>query len=783
MTQDECIKIMREYGHARTSLSHQYATDCNKHSDTSYGLILIQAIMPDIKDGISQDMQNKRYGWIPVIADVGIHKFCSSIIRSCVDNMYKPLPYADMVKKSAYAIDDYMRIRYIKKNIYGGRRMIEGMKFARHKSAYLRDKIATGRRKKDIQFTLFERKALYSAVHTVLFRVVAHPSSPVVDFKTKVGKHYQRFITTKKGVTEWVKEERIEESKRRQFNLPMVVPPLEWTSMHEGGYGGGLQSSFIKAYRREYMDFLAGRDFSNFKQAAEAANHLQSHSHELNHHVFDAFSEMYDLRVNNDLFPCWEDMDYGNVQREDKEAAKIYFKVGNINKERKRWRMKLATTKRISTIYKDEKFYLPVKSDHRGRLYPMSSALNYQASNLSKSLFLFGEGKACNDPNTEKWLKIHVANVCGQSKLKFADRVSWVDNNLDIIKRIAESPIDTVNEWKDFSDPWQSVAACKEYMSYLDDPVNHVHKLPIGMDASCNGLQILSVLAGCEDGCIKTNVLPNEDGERMDFYTYVRYELERLLKKSRNEYADKWLVFGINRACVKRPTMTIPYGGTNFTRMNGIREWHDEELSNKTSPFDDCELGKAIAYLAKEMIKAITNCIPNVMWVVDWLKDVVREAANQNIHAEWRSPSDFLVTQIATKRLNKSIYLHMYCKVIVGDYTKAIDKRKSANAIVPNFIQCIDAAVLHTFANKAKADPFLKDAPISTVHDCFNTTAPYAEAMNKMLRETFREVMSKPLLENFLNDMKSLGVKNLPDVPKHDELPLHKVSNSIYLFS
>ena len=43
------------------------------------------------------------------------------------------------------------------------------------------------------------------------------------------------------------------------------------------------------------------------------------------------------------------------------------------------------------------------------------------------------------------------------------DRQVWVDNNHDLIKRVATDPISNLPEWEAADEPWQFLAACEEY--------------------------------------------------------------------------------------------------------------------------------------------------------------------------------------------------------------------------------------------------------------------------------------------------------------------------------
>lgn len=73
-------------------------------------------------------------------------------------------------------------------------------------------------------------------------------------------------------------------------------------------------------------------------------------------------------------------------------------------------------------------FYLPVRLDYRGRLYCIVEYLNYQGSELAKSLLEFSEGERVelSDKNSIDYLKIFGANCYGNKldKTSFNNRIA-----------------------------------------------------------------------------------------------------------------------------------------------------------------------------------------------------------------------------------------------------------------------------------------------------------------------------------------------------------------------
>ena len=70
-------------------------------------------------------------------------------------------------------------------------------------------------------------------------------------------------------------------------------------------------------------------------------------------------------------------------------------------------------------------FFIPVRMDFRGRVYCEADYLNYQGTDLAKSLLLFAKGEKIlkSDIISINYLKIFGGNCFGLDKLSFAKRI------------------------------------------------------------------------------------------------------------------------------------------------------------------------------------------------------------------------------------------------------------------------------------------------------------------------------------------------------------------------
>jgi len=79
--------------------------------------------------------------------------------------------------------------------------------------------------------------------------------------------------------------------------------------------------------------------------------------------------------------------------------------------------------------------------DFRGRAYPIPPHLNHIGDDLSRGLLLFAEAKPLGEHGL-RWLKIHLANLCGFDKGRFDERAQFVEDHLTDIYDSAERPLE-----------------------------------------------------------------------------------------------------------------------------------------------------------------------------------------------------------------------------------------------------------------------------------------------------------------------------------------------------
>lgn len=197
-----------------------------------------------------------------------------------------------------------------------------------------------------------------------------------------------------------------------------------------------------------------------------------------------------------------------------KDAFERYKKPCEIKAARQIVRNKL---KVAEDFVKYERIYFPHQLDFRGRAYPVPQGLNHQQNDVSRALLEFAAAREVGERG-RWWIKVHLANRCGQDKLPFGERVAWVEENVERFRRWVDDPLGNKADWGTMDDPFQAVAAA---VALFDDEA--AAHLPVQVDATCSAYQHIGALTKCRETGAFVNLVPL--GVPGDFYGEVRKKL------------------------------------------------------------------------------------------------------------------------------------------------------------------------------------------------------------------------------------------------------------------
>ncbi|KAF5839496.1 hypothetical protein DUNSADRAFT_670 [Dunaliella salina] len=429
-----------------------------------------------------------------------------------------------------------------------------------------------------------------------------------------------------------------------------------------------------------------------------------------------------------------------------------------------------------------ERFYIPHNIDFRGRAYPTSCYLHQLGDDTSRGLLLFAEGKPLGQGGLD-WLFIQVAKCYGNGmdKLPFEERHKFGKDNLPRILASARTPLQQGDGqwWLQAEEPWQLLATCCEITAALDsgDPASFPSRLPLQQDGTCNGLQHYAALARDYSGAFAVNLVPSPIPQ--DVYTAVSKVVDARVRKDAEQGVSEALKYlsrsrNVDRKLVKQTVMTSVYGVTHV----GARQQIEARLEERGWDNED-EVYMVSRYLSQVTLSSIGELFRNAEAVMRWLASCAGAVASTDKPVEWRSPLGFPISQpyYDTKLAQVDSSLQ---KFWVTKPTTTVAKRSQRTAFPPNYIHSLDSAHMMMTAMECKA----QGVAFAGVHDCFWTHAATADAVGTILRDTFVQLHSRPLLEELVENIKQAapGV-TLPPIPPKGQLDLTMVQKSPYFFS
>lgn len=582
--------------------------------------------------------------------------------------------------------------------------------------------------------------------------------------------------------------------------LPMLVKPRPWVAWNKGGYLYSSSKIMRSKDSPEQTAYLkAASDRGDIDKVYEGLNVLGETAWTINKDVFNIVHKVWnsgenflDIPPDVDVkveFPEPPPRNADPSERRDwkRECRRLY----NENQQLFSQRCDINYKLEIARAFLGERFYFPHNMDFRGRAYPLSPHLNHLGNDLARGILTFWDGRELGS-NGLRWLKIHIANVYGHSKLNFDERCQFVEENMDKVKDTAENPLGGEHKWwMESESPWQTLAACIELNNAhkLADPTKYVSRLPVHQDGTCNGLQHYAALGGDVEGAEEVNLIPN--GRPQDVYSRVLAIVETMVKddaeKNDNQVA-KSLIGRLSRRLVKQTVMTNVYGVT----FVGARQ----QISNKLKDFDDldrAEIFKMATYLAQKVLEAVRTLFYGAHLIQDWLGDnatLISRSVRLDVNGEegrgrrplkkkttpnymssviWTTPLGLPIVQPYREDKKKQVVTAIQSVFIADPYAlRGVNARKQRTAFPPNYIHSLDATHMLISAIGCGKEGI----SFAAVHDSYWTHAGDVDKMNKVIRESFIELHQIDLTEKLRDEFTQRyeGLLHLVSIPKDSEL-------------
>ena len=537
---------------------------------------------------------------------------------------------------------------------------------------------------------------------------------------------------------------------------PMLIPPRNWHPLQDGGYYLNDLTRCHQLIRRSDPTLIQG------EIPYEFINKIQKVSYKLNPFIVKVAKELEERGINvgkfrpvinHEIPPKPFDIDTNEESRREwKTQAKI---VRELLKAETRKSCRTRMTMDVVREFEGKDYFIPWSFDYRGRAYPIPNLLTPQDTDFGKSLIMFSEGAKITGTGAD-WLCFQVATTYGLDKACMQDRLRWAHTNWELISRVATNPLDNIADWEHADEPWLFLAACEEFYSVvIAETRTHTH-LPVAVDATCSGLQILAGLSKDASTARMVNVIGGP--KPRDAYAVIALHSMDAIPDRLKPHWD--------RKVTKRCVMTIPYNAKPFSNRSYIRDAFKEKEVDVTK--------EELTQCVQAVRAAMNEVVPGAMDVMKWIETEIARAIKAGAdEIRWTTPSGFIVKQRLMKTSREVIQSQLMGRVMISISGKetGVDLKHHKNATAPNLIHSLDASLLHI----AMTDV---DFPIALIHDCVLCRATDMCTLSTLVRKTYMTLFAEhePLTDFAL----AIGAEEQP--PIIGDLKPEAVIDSQYFF-
>lgn len=575
--------------------------------------------------------------------------------------------------------------------------------------------------------------------------------------ETRNKKRYRVVRPTERAL-EWINKRHEAVSASHPVELPLVVPPKPWTDWWSGGYHTEhvAPSPLLKVRDRKLLSTMS---FEDARPAVDAVNALQETAWAIHKPTLDAVKDAYLRGATTNWMPSVDPLPIppypeGAAPEKIQEWRKTAYETYEKNRQAVSRRMVFLKTIGLADRYsKEDAFWYMWQMDFRGRCYARATYLSPQGADLSKGLLTFSK-KVRLGMNGRYWLGVHIANCWGEDKLPILERYDWTKSNEDMIIRCTEGSL----EWLDADSPVQFLRACFEWKGFLEEGVEFMSSIPVGVDATCSGLQHFAAMLR-DPGLAKlVNMKAGED-KRHDAYQLT-------MDKARQENPILLGPKVFDRSLCKRTVMVVPYAGTFQACYRYVGEkLKDLSEQGKLRAVDWRDMNGDVA--AAVWAATQDTCRPafRAMGKIQSLAKAVCKDGVKMIGIEprvkWKLPDGLWVHQhypdVRRKRIKTKLDGALTYVDLHVDKPKQ-NTHKNTLAAAPNLVHSWDAYHMRETVRRLGKLHICRDG-LAFVHDSFGVHAGNIGTLQVTLREAFRDTYTNhnPIKEMFFSMSADLG--------------------------
>lgn len=589
--------------------------------------------------------------------------------------------------------------------------------------------------------------------------------------------------------------------------FPVPEKPAPWVPGYP--YHSSTGTPIVKRGSRLQLDPFKEPD-EELSIAIGAINKLSATGWRINKPVFDAYRFFQD-----------------NLNKFERSPFKIKKEVDA--KKRKSMAIEMDAIRRLAEKNLDRAFYHLYNFDFRGRIYPNTAFLHEQSSDNAKGILILDEPVELGKDGMF-WLYFYAANMWGEDKLPLKDRVRWAQNSLSMLIQCAEDPY-TNQRWLDADKPFSFLACCMEIKAAIEwaqnNPISTFPScLPVYIDGSNNGVQHLAAMSQDEEVAPLVNLVWQElPGDVYMFIAeHVWNRIDEMYNVLSPKIRDKFLPLFSEGVRLQKMYDTAPPGSEQKTlAFNEVQDWKQRNRKLREQLFPVYWKAVTDRKTRRKAVKRNTmtlgyggteygmgqQIIEDTRQLSDYLRDkdylwgmMMGELVYNTCYAELKGPAKMLrmFEQLAERANKKQEPLSWKSPLthfpVVQDYRKAksvrlklkhneeelkvqlqvweeatLNENKQKTGAAPNIVHSLDAVHLTITV-------FYATYPMVVVHDSFGCHAGNMQKLFKDVRDTFVRLYESLPLENILQQMDCMDL-----MPEKGTLNVQSIRDSDYAFS
>jgi DNA-directed RNA polymerase len=704
----------------------------NRESEALHGKVIYKKLIKGYLKALQKHLTKTKKGKsgyfahaYDLICQIKVQLVAHFVLKTIIDPLSKPCLRNSLAGKIGLKLQDELNFRNLKNNHPKWWKRLETKIKKRRGYRYKRTLAVKAANEELKNWKIDWGSATRIHVGLTLIELLRTSTGLIQYDKRRVGKgKYSYYVVPTLKTLQWIQSFNAGVSSLMPYHLPCLSLPTNWTDINTGGYKfpEELNWSFVKTKNRQLNNLKYLKE-ANLELVFSAANTLQSVPHRVNPKILKFLLKCQEERVN-----------VGGTTNQVTSLSGQYSERRNTcqaqsHLDRIRMMPDYIRTYNILSLasrFNGKTIFFPIQADFRGRLYYVPKLLNPQGCDMAKSLLQFETPLSVQ--RSEDWFLVGGANNYG-IKGTYEERQKWILKHEKEIIKVADDPLANRNFWEQCDNPLVFVAWAFEFKEWLKNRLTFKTRLPVRLDHTASGLQIVSLLKNDKKLQELTNI--SDATTPIDVYQLLTDDIKNILITSGRPESHAWVSLGIDRKLIKNITVSFMYGGTQYGLEKTVVDWYIKKNNDI--------FGKDIYKEINQLLASYRTALNNISTApIDFINECKEEQQTELL--SWKSPSGFPVENLyhpTSKHIVKAtVSGEKICGIARVMDSSRLSVRAARNAIAANRVHSYDSALMHQVINNHEWKV------IQTLHDCYCITPSDCETFIKILPKTINDIFN-----------------------------------------